>query len=967
MPRRSILTERQRRALFDLPSDRSLLLKHYVLSDDDITHINQRRRAQNRLGFALQLCAFRYPGRMLGRAEVIPEAALNFIGAQIGITGEQLERYAARSVTKYQHSAVLQRTYGYCTYEGPAVKQVKVWLESAAEQAFGNVQLANELLAELRKRKIIVPGATTVERRCADALVKAEKNITTRIAARLTPNMKIRLDSLLSETVSGSLTRFVWLRQFEPGSNSADVNRLLDRWELLRTFNLNSSILDDVPSHRVADLRRQGERYFADGMRELPAARKHAILAVCVIEWQAMVADAVLETHDRIVGRIYRAAERQREAAIQDQRKSAGKTLKSFAEIGRALIAAHEENERLEDAILAHGGWPALELLVAQSTSLTKTMQNDPLDFVAGGYHRFRRYAPRLLECFDIKGSGSAASLLDAIALLRDLNRKGTAGVPGGAPINFARPSWRPKLFKNGALVRAVWETAILFELRHGMRSGDIWLPVSRRYQDVENAMVPIVNIRACRELKVPLEPQPWIKGKVAELDSKLQAVSRSLKSGTLPHAIIHNGQLRLEKLEKSVPDGAEDLVLRLYDKLPLTRITDLLLEVDQRIGFAEAFTDLRNGTVCRDRIGILSVILADGINLGLKKMSEACSSHTFWELLRIAKWHVRDETVAQALAMVVEAQSRLPLAQLWGGGETSASDGQHFPAGGAGEALNLVNARYGQNAGLNAYSHVSDQYAPFATQVIPATAHEAPYILDGLLRNDTGRQIKEHYADTGGFTDHVFAACSLLGYRFAPRIRDLPDKRLYVFDPKTAPEVLQPLIGGKIDMRLISESWPEILRLAASMAIGTVVPSQILRKLAAYPRQNKLALALREVGRVERTLFMLDWLSDQSLQRRAQAGLNKGEAHHALKRALGFHRRGEIRDRTSESQHHRIAALNLLAAIVIYWNTSNLGQVVTELAEGGERIDPALLAHVSPLGWEHINLTGEYRWRALG
>lgn len=96
-------------------------------------------------------------------------------------------------------------------------------------------------------------------------------------------------------------------------------------------------------------------------------------------------------------------------------------------------------------------------------------------------------------------------------------------------------------------------------------------------------------------------------------------------------------------------------------------------------------------------------------------------------------------------------------------------------------------------------------------------------------------------------------------------------------------------------------------------MVTRTVVPNQILSKLAACPQQNSLALALREVGRLERSIFMLDWLGDIDLQRRAQIGLNKGEAHHALKRAVSFNRRGEIRGRTSEGQQHRIASLNLL------------------------------------------------------
>ena len=99
-------------------------------------------------------------------------------------------------------------------------------------------------------------------------------------------------------------------------------------------------------------------------------------------------------------------------------------------------------------------------------------------------------------------------------------------------------------------------------------------------------------------------------------------------------------------------------------------------------------------------------------------------------------------------------------------------------------------------------------------------------------------------------------------------------------------------------------------------------------------------------------------------MQRRAQVGLTKGESHHALKNALRIGRQGEIRDRTTEGQHYRMAGLNLLAAIVIYWNTVRLGQALAQRRRAGQPVPAALLAHISPLGWAHILLTGEYRWR---
>ncbi len=173
----------------------------------------------------------------------------------------------------------------------------------------------------------------------------------------------------------------------------------------------------------------------------------------------------------------------------------------------------------------------------------------------------------------------------------------------------------------------------------------------------------------------------------------------------------------------------------------------------------------------------------------------------------------------------------------------------------------------------------------------------------------------------------------------------------------------LRKLVGGKAREDLIVANWPDIFRCAATMTAGKIRPSQLLRKLASYPRQNNLAVALREVGRIERTLFIIEWIPDTDMQRRAQIGLNKGEAHHALKNALRIGRQGEIRDRTTEGQHYRIAGLNLLTAVIIYWNTVHLGHAVTERRNEGLDVPPEFLPHISPLGWAHILLTGEYLW----
>jgi TnpA family transposase len=155
-----------------------------------------------------------------------------------------------------------------------------------------------------------------------------------------------------------------------------------------------------------------------------------------------------------------------------------------------------------------------------------------------------------------------------------------------------------------------------------------------------------------------------------------------------------------------------------------------------------------------------------------------------------------------------------------------------------------------------------------------------------------------------------------------------------------------------------------EILRIITSIRTGTVTASLIMRQLASYPRQNGVAAALRELGRLERTLFTLDWINDPELRRATGQELNKGESRNSLARAVFIHRLGEIRDRTYENQQHRVSGLNLLVTAIILWNTRYLERAVAALRRV-EEIPDHLLAHLSPLGWEHVNLTGDYVWAA--
>jgi len=479
-------------------------------------------------------------------------------------------------------------------------------------------------------------------------------------------------------------------------------------------------------------------------------------------------------------------------------------------------------------------------------------------------------------------------------------------------------------------------------ELKNALRSGDVWVQGSRQFKDFDEYLVPVekfTTLKLANELPlaVATDCDQYLHDRLELLEQQLAIVNRMAAANDLPDAIITESGLKITPLDAAVPETAQALIDQSATLLPHVKITELLMEVDEWTGFTQHFTHLKTGDTAKDKTLLLTTILADGINLGLTKMAE-----------------------------LVNAQFRQPFAANWGDGTTSSSDGQSFKTGSKAESTGHINPKYGSSPGRTFYTHISDQYAPFSAKVVNVGVRDSTYVLDGLLYHESDLRIEEHYTDTAGFTDHVFGLMHLLGFRFAPRIRDLGDTKLFIPKGDAAYDALKPMISSdRLNIKQIRAHWDEILRLSTSIKQGAVTASLMLRKLGGYPRQNGLAVALRELGRIERTLFILDWLQSVELRRRVQVGLNKGEARNALARAVFFYRLGEIRDRSFEQQRYCASGLNLVTAAIVLWNTVYLERATSALHGNGKALDDTLLQYLSPLGWEHINLTGDYLWRS--
>ena len=835
MPRRSILSAAERERLLAVPDTHEDLIRHYTFSEADIAIIRQRRGPANRLGFAVQLCYLRFPGIILGVTQAPFPPLLKLVADQLKVADAHWDDYSQREQTRREHLLELQAWLGITLFSAADYLRCVRQMAVLAQQTDRGIVLAEALVELLRQERIILPALDVIERVCSEALTRGTRQVYEALTAPLLDHHHRALDGLLGIRAGTKGSGLIWLRQPPGPPKPRHLLVHLERLNALRDLWLPDGLEQAIHQNRLLKLAREGGQMTAQHLRDLEPTRRYATLVAVLLDTRATPIDEIIDLHDRFMGALFSKAKRHHDERFQAAGKAINDKVRLYSRIGRALLDARQTGGDPFAAIEAVIPWDLFGESIAEAEKLARPAEFDYLVLVGDGFTQLRRYTPTLLTALTMK---AAQAVLAAVTVLKDMNERQARKVPDDAPTSFIRKRWKNLVCTPDGLDRRYYELCVLSELKNALRSGDIWVQDSRQFKDFEDYLLPPSRFAAQRDqrelgLTIETDGGRYLQERLAVLGRELTMVEQLAAADALPDAVITStGRLKITPLDNAVPDAAATLMQQAYHLLPHLKITELLLEVDDWTGFTRHFKHLKTGATTEDRHLLLTTILADGINLGLSKMAESCPGTSYAKLTWLQAWHVRDETYSAGLAELVNAQFRQPFAAYWGDGTTSSSDGQNFKAGGRGQFAGQVNLKYGQEPGVQFYTHISDQYAPFHTKVINATVRDATHVLDGLLYHESDLRIEEHYTDTAGFTDHVFALMHLLGFRFAPRIRDLADKRLYVHgDPKQYP-TLAGLIGGSVNVEHILAHWDDILRLAASIKQGTVTASLMLRKL---------------------------------------------------------------------------------------------------------------------------------------
>ena len=551
--------------------------------------------------------------------------------------------------------------------------------------------------------------------------------------------------------------------------------------------------------------------------------------------------------------------------------------------------------------------------------------------------------------------------------------REAPARAQDVAPSAVVTTAWRRYVYgANDAVDHRAYTFCVLDQLREALRRRDVFVTPSWRYADPRRNLLAGAEGEAarpimCRTLGYSPRPEPILAALSDELDQTYRAVAARLPNNPAVRfeRIDGKDELIVSPLDK-VEEPASLVALRtaIEGRLPRVDLPEILLEIAARTDFAVAFTHVseRAARVTDLGVSVCAVLLAEACNTGLEPLVR----HETQSLRRdrlswVSQNYLRDETLRAANARLVAAQTGIPLARAWGGGEVASADGLRFVV-----PVRTVHAGpnpkyFGIGRGVTYYNLVSDQFTGLHGITVPGTLRDSLVLLAVALEQQTELQPTQIMTDTGAYSDVVFGLFRLLGYRFSPRLADIGGTRFWRIDSRADYGPLNRVARQSVNLDRITPQWDDMLRTVGSLKLGRVPPTGIMRTLQVGDRPTRLAQAFAEFGRIDKTIHTLTYLDDEAKRRATLIQLNRGEGRHALARAVFHGKRGELRQRYREGQENQLDALGVVVNMIVLWNTIYMQAALDQHRADGHSVRPEDEARLSPLGHEHINLMGRY------
>lgn len=899
--RYNVLSKREREKLLTILYGERNIEKNFTLLPEELKRVKSFGKPHWKLGYAIQLLFLKNRGvSIISNKELLSPKIVEYVANQIGCIPDCLQRYWDVKNIRFNHFQEICNILEFKKFE--VTSKVETFIYNKVLSIGEPIEVMENLIEELRKIKVVIPALYKLEELIYKGINATDKFIFSKICEQI--DNKNKLENLF--LVENGVSNYSILKNIAVNNSPSGVKILLETIKTIDSYGkiIDLSFLTDSKIRYFYTEIQKSHRFRIERFNNLE--KKYSYLAMFLSFKRREFVDMVIETTSNYAHTVMKRTKKKSQNYNQKNQEryklNSGK-LKDVVEY-----------------ILQIKDIPTLKEYQSSLTELKKELDSteeelEEIDFLLKSHQSFN-YTNDLLECIEFD-SNTKPNFINYLKSFKENKNKKKFK----ADISFFSSQWQ-KNIKKYDYSKKVVEIALLYSIRDYIRSGDIFVRESKKYNSFDHYLVDSID-----EI-IPDEIEVFIK---------------NLKSN-----LIIPKKLDFQRIIEQ--DSKSNFGEKIYSYFPKITMTEILYEVNSWTGVLEHFYGASKSPENRQNVAV-ATLLANGHNIGFSKMAISASIDESI-LKRANEFYFNYSNLFKAQQSLVNYHHALEIVENWGDGKTSSSDGMRVPISSK-TIYADYNAHYG-NRGGGIYRHISDQYTPYYVQMLQG--RDSNHVLDGLLYHGTELEIYEHSTDTAGYTEQMFALTHLLGFNFKPRIKNLDQQQLYAFETLEIDDIK----FKKINEKIILENYFEVMRLVESIKCGKVKASLILQKINSYNRDNGIAKGLKEIGRIFKTKYILDYYTDMKLRKEVQKILNKGESINSVGRLIFFGKHGRLNESSLESQLEKVSCLNILLGSLIVWNSRYLEKVYKTVKDE-EWFDDEEFKRVGPLGTQHVNFLGKY------
>lgn len=873
--------------------------------------------------------------------------------------------------TMYRHHTLIREYLQVRVWDKESRRLAIKTAYDASQKMDNPADIINFVLEILIKERCELPAFSTLDKLVRHTRALVNRQLFEKVLGRLTESDLGKLDQLLLLEPNLYKSYFNKIKQLPKKPTLTQIQERISQLQWLDSFVNAKDILVDIPNVKVKLFSSEARALDVSDIKDFTNPKRYTLL-VCLLQ------QTIVQTRDQLVTMLVKRMSKIQQNGKDELEKLRSqykeKTSQLINVLANVVTTCDEAQTDLEagQAVksLINGYGTSTQLL--EDCEKVNACYEDNYHILLWRYFRsYRSTLFSLARLLSPKSTSQDQSLINALSFMLERENLRSLFLPDMVDLSFASAKWQQTVYqkKDGQLQlsRRHFEVCVFVHLAAELKSGDCAIETSNEYADYRQQLLSWQECETlvkdyCDELALPSNAQDFVDSLQNLLIDMAKKVDSTYSKNN--YLIINEkGKPTLKRLAKKQPSpSAKQLESLLSNRMPERSILDILVYVHHYIRWTRHFGPLSGSDPKIDKPEERYILtsFSQGCNLGPHQTSRHIRTPISPHMLSfINRRHINSKKLDSAISDIINHYKELSLPKTWGQGSNSAADGTKYDI----YEQNLLaeyHIRYGGYGGI-AYHHIADNYIALFSHFIPCGVWEAVYIIEGLLKNSSEIKPKSVSSDTQGQSTPVFALAYLLGIKLMPRIRNWKDLVFYRPDKTTSFQNIGSMFGEVIDWELIKTHWQDLMQVVLSIKAGKISSVILLKKLSNESRKNRLYQAFRELGRVIRTIFLLEYVSDLEMRQQITELTNKVESYNGFSKWLFFGGEGVISNNDPEEQEKIIKYNDLIANAVIFHNVIDISRILHQLIKEGYKVTIEEVKTLSPYLTHHIKRFGDY------